>query len=63
LGELLRQFENERDDLRRCLDEEANERRKSAEEIRQLTLMLTHQQEPKPAEIKSKLFEKLFGRR
>jgi excisionase family DNA binding protein len=33
-------------DLRRRLDEEATERRQSAEEIRRLTLLLTHQREP-----------------
>jgi excisionase family DNA binding protein len=48
LRELLRQVESERDDLRRRLDIEAEERHKSAEEIRRLTLMLTHQPAKKP---------------
>ncbi|MGV0950343.1 MAG: hypothetical protein ACOYB3_06680 [Azonexus sp.] len=38
-GQLLRQVEGERDDLRRRLDDEAAERRK-------LTALLTHQREP-----------------
>jgi hypothetical protein len=44
LRELLRQIEGERDDLRRRLDQEADERRAVAAENRRLTLMLTHQQ-------------------
>jgi hypothetical protein len=36
------------DDLRRRLDEETDDRRQSAEEIRRLTLLLTHQREPEP---------------
>jgi excisionase family DNA binding protein len=67
LRELLRQVESERDDLRRRLDNEADERRKSAEEIRRLTLMITHQPEPKqeaPADpARPSLVERLFGRR
>jgi hypothetical protein len=43
LRELLRRTERERDELSRRLDEEANERRQNAAEIRRLTLMLTHQ--------------------
>jgi hypothetical protein len=61
-------LKEERQDLRRRLDDEAAERRKSAEEIRRLTLMLTYKPEPK-AEVlpeatanKGKLWEKLFGR-
>jgi hypothetical protein len=46
LRELLRQVEGERDDLRRRLDQEAEERRAIAAENRRLTLMLTHQQQP-----------------
>jgi len=42
LRELLRQVEGERDDLRRRLDQEAEERRAVAAENRRLTLMLTH---------------------
>ena len=45
LHELLRQIEGERDDLRRRLDQEADERRAVAAENRRLTLMLTYQQE------------------
>ena len=51
--ELLRQVENERDDLRRRLDNseaarerEAEEREKAAAELRRLTLLITHQQKP-----------------
>jgi hypothetical protein len=45
------------DDLRRRLDDEAAERRK-------LTLLLTHQTEPKAEQpTRSRLYEKLFGRR
>jgi hypothetical protein len=65
-SELLK---DERQDLRRRLDEEASERRKSAEEIRRLTLMLTYQPPTKPEaapvtteqQSKGKLWEKLFG--
>ena len=46
MRELLGQVEGERDDLRRRLDEEAADRRASAEEVRRLTLLITHQ--PKP---------------
>lgn len=53
--ELLRQVENERDDLRRRLDNseaarerEAEEREKAAAELRRLTLLITH--EPPKAE-------------
>lgn len=59
-------------DLRRRLDEEAAERRKAADEIRRLTLMITDQRqpEPRPKEAlpqeanggKGALWEKLFGR-
>jgi len=51
--ELLRQVENERDDLRRRLDHaeaarerEAEEREKAAAELRRLTLLLTHDRQP-----------------
>ena len=47
LRELLRRTERERDELSRRLDEEADERRQNAAEIRRLTLMLTHQPTPK----------------
>jgi excisionase family DNA binding protein len=47
MQELLRQVSGERDDLRRRLDEEAVDRRENAEEVRRLTLLITHQ--PKPA--------------
>jgi regulator of replication initiation timing len=60
-------LKEERQDLRRRLDDEATERRKSAEEIRRLTLLLTYQPEqkaetPEPLTTKSKLLEKLFGK-
>jgi len=55
--ELLRQVENERDDLRRRLDNseaarerEAEEREKAAAELRRLTLLITHQSQPPSAE-------------
>lgn len=58
--ELLKQVEGERDDLRRRLDEEIVERRKSAEEIRRLTFMLMP---PPEAGIPKKgFFKKLFSR-
>lgn len=72
LREQTELLKDERQDLRRRLDEEAAERRKSAEEIRRLTLLLTHQPKPKPEAApasqptepqgKGKLWEKLFGR-
>jgi hypothetical protein len=46
MRELLGQVEGERDDLRRRLDEEAADRRASAEEVRRLTLLITHQAKP-----------------
>jgi hypothetical protein len=49
MRELLGQVEGERDDLRRRLDEEAADRRASAEEVRRLTLLITHQPKPGPA--------------
>ena len=49
MRELLGQVEGERDDLRRRLDEEAADRRASAEEVRRLTLLITHQAKPEPA--------------
>ena len=52
MRELLGQVEGERDDLRRRLDEEAADRRASAEEVRRLTLLITHQPKPEPAMIK-----------
>ena len=57
-NKLLARAENEVDDLRRRLDDEAAERRK-------LTLLLTHQPEPPKAEqpTPSRLYDKLFGRR
>ena len=45
LRELVQELQGERNDLRRRLDEEAQERRKSAEEVRRLTLMITDQRE------------------
>jgi excisionase family DNA binding protein len=55
LRELVEQIKDERDDLRRRLDDAEAERRKEAEareqaaaELRRLTLLITHQQEPKP---------------
>lgn len=54
-GQLLRQVEGERDDLRRRLDEEAAERRK-------LTALLTHQQQQPPAETaRPGFWRRLFG--
>jgi excisionase family DNA binding protein len=56
-NKLLARAENEVDDLRRRLDDEAAERRK-------LTMLLTHQPEPKAEEpTRSRLYEKLFGRK
>lgn len=49
MRELLGQVEGERDDLRRRLDEEAADRRASAEEVRRLTLLITHQPKPELA--------------
>lgn len=49
MRELLGQVEDERDYLRRRLDEEAADRRASAEEVRRLTLLITHQPKPEPA--------------
>jgi hypothetical protein len=49
MRELLGQVEGERDDLRRRLDEEAADRRASAEEVRRLTLLITHQPKLEPA--------------
>jgi excisionase family DNA binding protein len=43
LRELLEQVKDERDDLRRRLDDETKAREGAAAEIRQLTMMLTHQ--------------------
>ena len=53
-GQLLRQVEGERDDLRRRLDEEAAERRK-------LTALLTHQPEPKAQPTAAPFWRRLFG--
>lgn len=47
LRELLEQVKNERDDLRRRLDNEEEERRQTAAEVRRLTLLITHQPETK----------------
>lgn len=55
MGQLLRQVEGERDDLRRRLDEEATERRK-------LTALLTHQQQP-PKTARPGFWRRLFGSR
>ena len=56
LKQLLKQVESERDDLRRRLDDEAQERRK-------LTMLLTHQSEPETRkEDNTKLLFKLFGK-
>jgi hypothetical protein len=46
LRELLNRTERERDELSRRLDDEAEERRANAAEIRRLTLLLTHQPTP-----------------
>lgn len=70
---LKQQLEREREfsqELSRRLDEEAAERRKAADEIRRLTLMITDQRQhvtdgtpsQVPSEGKGKLWEKLFGR-
>lgn len=47
LERILRGVEDERDDLRRRLDAESAARESAAAEIRRLTLMITHQSEPK----------------
>ena len=49
LRELIQQIEGERDDLRRRLDTEAEARGKAADDVRRLTLILTHQPDPTPA--------------
>jgi hypothetical protein len=49
LREQTELLKDERQDLRRRLDDEATERRKYSDEIRRLTLLLTHQTEPKEA--------------
>lgn len=49
LRELLSRTERERDELSRRLDDEADERRNATAEIRRLTLMLTHHQQPQQA--------------
>jgi len=59
LREQIELLKNERNDLRHRLDEESAERRK-------LTMLLTHQSEkqPEPEQpTRSRLLEKLFGRR
>ena len=58
------------DDLRRRLDKSEAVREKDAEELRRLTMMLTHQPtelpekktEPDPEQPKSLLWQRLFGR-
>ena len=58
------------DDLRDRLNTATDAREKAADDVRRLTLMLTHQPEPKPdtsttlpeSAQKSRLWEKLFGR-
>lgn len=70
LREQTELLKDERRDLRRRLDDEAAERRKSADEIRRLTLLLTHQPKPEAAPAappteqrgKGKLWEKLLGK-
>ena len=81
LRELVEQIKDERDDLRRRLDDAEAERRKEAEareqtaaELRRLTLLITHQQNPNTEAVpvppqpeseatagKGKLWQKLFG--
>ncbi len=66
LREQIELLKDERSDLRRRLDEDAIERRKVSEEIRRLTLLLTHQKEEIPkSEEKSNgaLWNKLFGKK
>lgn len=66
LREQIELLKDERSDLRRRLDEDAIERRKVSEEIRRLTLLLTHQKEdtPKPEEKSNRaLWNKLFGKK
>jgi hypothetical protein len=67
LHELVDNLKNERDDLRRRLDNSEIARMKNEEELRRLTMMLTHQPEsgqakPEPEQPKSLLWQKLFGR-
>ncbi len=60
---LKQQLEREKEfsrELSSRLDDETADRRRAAEEIKRLTLLITHQPEP-PAK-KSKLLEKLFGK-
>ena len=66
LREQIELLKDERSDLRRRLDDDAIERRKVSEEIRRLTLLLTHQKEDTPKlEEKSNrvLWNKLFGKK
>ena len=69
LHELVDNLKSERDDLRRRLDNSENARVKNEEELRRLTMMLTHQPETAQetnqqniSPVESKLWMKLFGR-
>lgn len=64
---LIKVLESTIEDLRRRLDEAEEARKEAAAETRRLTLMLTHQPEPKPKAEQihppRSLYEKLFGKR
>ena len=64
LHELVDNLKDERDDLRKRLDRSEAARAKDAEELRRLTLLITHEVEPPPPEQKTEslLWKKLFGR-
>jgi molecular chaperone GrpE (heat shock protein) len=61
LRELLKQVEGERNDLRRRLDEETEERRTGAAEIRRLALLTDQRTKPEPP--RTGLWQRLFGRK
>lgn len=66
LHELVDNLKDERDDLRKRLDRSEAARVKDAEELRRLTMLLTHQPEIVPAQTEQKaeslLWKKIFGR-
>ena len=66
LHELVDNLKDERDDLRKGLDRSEAARANDAEELRRLTMLLTHRHEVEPAQTEQKaeslLWKKLFGR-